>query len=385
MKQRFDYLADRRKTESIKWNAYEADVLPMWVADMDFLSPAPVIDALLERVKHGIFGYAGQPSNLKDLIVSRMQEKYQWDVTPEEIILMPGVVTGFNLVTQAVVAPHEEVIFQTPVYPPFFDAPKHASRGYHSIPLGRDADGSYFIDFERFEQSITEQTRLFILCNPHNPVGRVFNREELNRLAEICLKYEISICSDEIHCDLVYSESQHIPIASINAEIAKNTITLMAPSKTFNIAGLDCSFAIIQDENLREKINSSRKGLVGGVNVLGLTAAESAYRYGEAWLQDLLSYLQENRDYLFDRITNDFPEIQMIKPEGTYLAWLDCSRLEIEESPYQFFLDKARVALNDGLGFGTEGDRFVRLNFGCPRSMLEETLDRMRGALDQIG
>ena len=377
----FDFLPDRRNTECFKWRTYEDDVLPMWVADMDFLSPEPVIRALRQRVEHGVFGYPCEPDELRQVISDHLTQKYQWAVTPEEIVLLPGVVNGFNQATQAIVNPGEGVLIQTPVYPPFFGAQHHTGGVSQQAELTRLENGAYTIDFDQFEQAITPQTRIFILCNPHNPVGRAFSHDELEKMAEICLRHGIAICSDEIHCDLVFSGHRHIPIASLQPEIAKNTITLMAPSKTYNIAGLNCAFAVIQNANLRRTFHEAGRGLVGGVNILGEVAALAAYKEGQPWLDDLLCYLQANRDFLYEYVSREFPGISMGLPEATYLAWLDCRQSAIQGSPHDFFLKKGRVALNKGDDFGENCQGFVRMNFGCPRAMLTEALERMKNAL----
>jgi cysteine-S-conjugate beta-lyase len=383
MSYNFDDLPDRKSTESIKWHYFDEDVLPMWVADMDFVSPEPVVRALRERVEHGVFGYPADMTELTLVIVARMADRYGWQVLPEQVVLVPGVVTGFNLIARAIAAPGEGVLIQTPVYPPFLSAPHSAGLLRQEMELTYCPDGSYSIDYDAFEAAITDQTRLFILCNPHNPVGRVFRRDELERIAEICLRHKVVICSDEIHCDLTYSGYQHIPIASLQPEIAQNTLTLIAPSKTFNIAGLACSAAIVPNPLLRSKLQSVRNGLVGSVNLLGQIAGLAAYRDGQPWLDELLAYLEANRDFLFDFVKNELPGIHMSKPEGTYLAWLDCREARISDgiTPCEFFIKNARVAMNDGAAFGQGGQGFARLNFGCPRSMLAEALERMKKAL----
>jgi cystathionine beta-lyase len=381
MPSNFNFFPDRRNTECAKWRQYDEDVLPMWVADMDFLSPEPVIHALRERVEHGIFGYPCEPDELKQVIIDHLAKKYQWTVVPEEIVLMPGVVNGFNLACQALAKPGEGILIQTPVYAPFFSAQRHARSVSQQVELTRLDNGAYVIDFEKFEQAITDQTRIFILCNPHNPVGRVFRIDELEKMAEICLRHGVIICSDEIHCDLLYSGCQHFPIASLQPEISKNTITLMAPSKTYNIAGLSCSFAVIQNADLRHTFQSASRGLISEVNILGRVAALAAYKEGQPWLDELLCYLEANRDFLYENICREFPGISMGLPEATYLAWLDCRQSGIQGSPHDFFLEKGRVAMNKGDDFGKNGQGFVRLNFGCPRSMLVEALERMKKAL----
>jgi cysteine-S-conjugate beta-lyase len=378
----FDALPNRRDTESVKWNYFEADVLPMWVADMDFMSPEPVIRALQERVAHGVFGYALDYPGLRQLIVDRMEKLYQWTIQPEDIVYVPGVVTGFNMAGHAFLGAGEGVLSQVPVYMPFLDVARNVGGLYQEMELTHQVDGTYTIDWAAFENAITEQTRMFLLCNPHNPIGRVFTRAELEHMAEICTRHDLLICSDEIHCDLVYSGHQHIPLASLDKELAQRCITLMAPSKTFNIAGLSCSFAIVQNPELRRRYIQGGKGLAHGVNMLGLVAAHAAYQGGQEWLDQLLVYLEGNRDLLTGFVNQQMPGVCMASPEGTYLAWLDCRDTGIEEKLADFFHNKARVILSDGEAFGRGGKGFVRLNFGCPRSMLEEALQRMKGALE---
>ena len=377
----FDGIIERRGTNSIKWRRYGDDVLPLWVADMDFASAEPILRALHERIDHGVFGYGSPPRELTETIVARLQERYGWQVTPQDVVYFPGVIAAFNLACHAVAAPGEGVLFQTPVYYPILQAPALTGRAAEEMELTRATDGSYEIDFERFERAIGARTRLFILCNPHNPVGRVYRRDELERLAEVCLRHNVVICSDEIHCDLVYAGHQHTPIAALSPEIADRTITLMAPSKTFNVAGLQCSFAIIQNAALRKTMTHIHTGLVHGLNVLGYVGALAGYCDGQPWLDAVLRYLEANRDFLADYVAANLPGVTMSRPEGTYLAWLDCREAGIPGDPHEFFLQHAKVALNDGATFGTGGEGFVRLNFGCPRATLEEGLDKMRAAL----
>jgi cystathionine beta-lyase len=377
----FDVCPDRRKSESEKWHHYPEDVLPLWVADMDFVSPEPVRKALCERVEHGVFGYPGCPAELLELIVTHIAKQYHWRIQVEDILLLPGVVGGFNLACQTLRASGDgEVIVQTPVYPPIRSAPENTGLTRIEFPLTQGTNGRYFINLDAFERALTDQTRLFLLCNPHNPVGRVFTREELTCMAEICLRHGVTICSDEIHCDILYPGYRHLPIASLDPEIAAHTITLMAPSKTYNIAGLHFSFAIIQNPELRKQVQKVSQGLFVGSNIFGMAAAEAAYRDGQEWLAQVLKYLQANRDYLVQTIQRDFPGVRVFSPEGTFLAWLDCRKAGLD-NPYEFFLENAKVALNDGLAFGEDGRGFVRLNFGCPRFILEEALNRMKTAL----
>ena len=390
----FDQPLDLCNSDCVRWRLYPEDVLPLWVADMDFVSPQPVIQALQERVAFGVFGYpegAGgtekEKIELRQIIVERLERLYRWQVAPEEIVFVPGVVTGFNLACHAIAEPGGAVLVQPPVYHPFLEAPHNAGMARQDAQLTRLPDGSYEVDYDGFSSAMNDQTRLFILCNPHNPVGRVFRRDELLRMAEICLQRGVLICSDEIHCDLLFSGSQHIPIASLDPEIARNTITLMAPSKTFNIPGLQFSFAVIQNAALREKFKKSGRGLAGWVNTLGWVAGQAAYQGGQEWLEQVLAYLQANRDYLFDVVQNELPGMRMASPEGTYLAWLDCrnspawDEVNGKRDAHKFFLEHARVALSEGAMFGPGGEGFVRLNFACPRSRLVEALERMKQAI----
>jgi cystathionine beta-lyase len=352
---------------------------------MDFAAPEPVIRALRERLEHGIFGYGQEPPELRLVILERLQRLYGWEVEPEALLFLPGVIAGFNLASRCVTSPGDGMLVQTPIYHPILRVPANVGLTQDEMTLTQQPDGNYGIDFETFEATITGHTRIFILCNPHNPVGRVFRRGELEHMAEICLRHDVVICSDEIHCDLVFPEYRHLPIASLDPDIAQRTITLMAPSKTYNIAGLHCSMAIIQNPKLRKRFKACRADLVPGVDVLSFAAALAAYRYSQPWLEAILHYLEANREFLCQYVDAHLPGITMSRPEGTFLAWLDCRQAGIPGTPHRFFLEKAKVALNDGATFGRGGEGFVRLNFGCPRSTLEEALKRMREALLALG
>jgi cystathionine beta-lyase len=381
----FDRPVDRRSTESSKWRKYPPDVLPLWVADMDFPAPAPVIRALHERVEHGVFGYLLEQPEFFEVVVDRLRKRYGWQVQPEAILLLPGVIPAFNVACRALAAPGEGVLLQVPVYPPILRLPGHAGLARDEAPLGREADGRYSVDLDRFAAAIAPHTRVFLLCNPHNPVGRVFRRDELEAMAEICLRRGLAICADEVHCDLVYGGHQHIPVAALDPAIAERTITLMAPSKTFNLAGLKCSVAIIPNGELRARFVAAQADLVRGVNILGYTAALVAYRDGQPWLDGLLRYLEASRDLVVRYVRDRLPGVATVAPEGTYLAWLDCRNADIPGGdPYTFFLERARVALNDGATFGPGGAGFVRLNFACPRAMLADALERLRGSLASV-
>jgi cystathionine beta-lyase len=380
----FDRVVNRCGTDSIKWCKYPPEALPLWVADMDFCSPEPVITALRERVEHGVFGYGKEPPELRPVLVERLQRLYGWQVAPEWLVFLPGVVIGFNLVCRAFASAGDGILLQTPAYPPILSAPQHAGCTCNGMELTRQADGQYTIDLDLFERTITDRTRVFILCNPHNPVGRVFTRQELQGMAEICLRHNLVICSDEIHCDFVYPGREHIPIGALDPEVGAHTITLMAPSKTFNIAGLHFAVAIVPDEQVRKRLCAAQDGLVHEPDILGYTASLAAYRDGQPWLEELMRYLAANRDFALEYVNERLRGIRAARPEGTYLLWLDCRQAGIPGNPQEFFLERARVALNDGPDYGQGGEGFLRLNFGCPRSTLAEALGRMEAALARL-
>ena len=383
----FDLPYERRGTDSEKWKAFGNEVLPLWVADMDFPAPPAVLQALHERVAHGIFGYGGVTAELSEAICHRLWEYYHWAVTPDQLLFLPGLVSGLNISCRAVCPPGAGVLVQTPIYPPFLSAP--VNQGLHlniaELFVTRSKQWlHYSIDYNAFEAAIQSHTRLFMLCNPHNPVGRCYTREELINLAEICTRNDLIICADEIHCDLLLENSSHLPIASLSPEIAKRCITLMAPSKTFNIAGLYCGFAIIQNPSLRKQYQLAAQGIVPEVNLLGFTAALAAYKNGETWHKELMVYLNGNRNVFTDYVQEHLPMLRTTIPEGTFLAWLDCSATGIIGNQHEFFLNHAKVALNDGQRFGQGGNDFVRLNFGCSRSTLTQALMQMKFALANL-
>lgn len=396
MPEDFNRIIPRRNTNSLKWDMYPQDVLPLWVADMDFRSPEAVITALHDAVSHGVFGYPlgihadpHEREDMRQIIIERMNDLYHWQIQVEDILFVPGVVVGLNMVIRSLSEQGGEVLVQPPVYPPILAASQNSRMRRVEAPLVPvhahigDPILHYEIDFERFEKAIGAQTKAFILCNPHNPTGRVFTKSELAHLADICLRKNVVICSDEIHNDLVFSPNHHIPIAVLDKEIAHNTVTLMAPSKTFNIPGLEFSFAIVPNPELRKRILQAGEGLVGWINSLAWVAAKAAYLDGKIWLEELLSYLKANRDFLTGWLKENLPRVDFTQPEGTYLTWLDMRSLDLKPSPYEFFLKEARVAFNDGKAFGTGGEGFVRLNFATQRSILQEALDRMKRAIEK--
>lgn len=388
MKYDFDTVIERQNTNSVKWDIAEElvgekDVLPLWVADMDFQSPPPVIEALRKRVEHGIFGYTVVPDSCYEAIINWMKKRHGWEVEKEWIIFTSGIVAAFHWVVRAYTHPGDSIIVQPPVYYPFFKAVKNNGRLVVENQLKHE-HGQYEIDFDDLEEKINSQTKVLILCNPHNPVGRVWTREELTRLAALCLKHHVVICSDEIHSDLLFQGYRHTPTAMISEEIARNTVTCIAANKTFNIAGLKTGVVIISDQRLREEfLNTKRSIGVGSCNLFGIIATEAAYAYGEEWLEQLLDYLQGNLEFLMHFIKEKIPQIKVVQPEGTYLAWLDCRGLRLDDAALKdFMLKKAKVWLNDGPGFGNGGSGFQRINLACPRSILEEALRRIEKAVN---
>ncbi len=377
----FNRLVDRRGSNSIKWDLFDADVLPMWIADMDFQAPPAIIAALEQRIKHGVFGYPKEPPEIRDVVVDWIARRYNWKVKPEELVFLPNVAVGFNLVIQAIGKPDTGLLYQPPIYFPILDVPSHAGMQARPSKLVRDKNGHYEIDFDDVKHAASHNCTAFILCNPHNPVGRVFDKKELETLAEICLENDLHICSDEIHADFVYDELAHIPIASLDPEIAQRTITLIAPNKSFNVAGISCAVAVVPNPDLRQQVETTRRGLVPKVGIMSYTVTQAAYTKGEQWFDELTAYLQRNRDYLRQAIEKQLPGISMSPVEGTYLAWLDCRGLNLGQNPHEFFLNQARVGLNDGARFGCGGDGFVRLNFATQRSNINKAIERMKNAL----
>jgi cystathionine beta-lyase len=377
----FDVVVDRRGSDSEKWSAYGEDVIPLWVADMDFRAPAPVLIALHRRLEHGVLGYPHEPDSLREMVAQRMMKRYGWSVSPEACIPIPGVIPGFNVACRALAQQGDAALVFPPVYSPILSAPAQAGLERTDVELVRGADLQYRVDLDGLSAAMTPRTRLILLCNPHNPVGRAFSANELAQIADCCLANDVLICADEIHSDLIFSDCRHTPIASLAPEVEARTVTLIAPSKTYNIPGLKIAFAIIPNAGLRKRFQATRSGLVTEPNLLAMVAAEAAYGAGDEWLTDCLSYLEANRDYLMEFIAERMPGIRAIAPEATYLAWLDCSGLGLAQGAYRFFLEQARVALSDGPIYGRGGAGFVRLNFGCPRSTLAAGLERMAAAL----
>ncbi len=384
----FDEIIDRRGHHSAKWSMVEGDCLPMWVADMDFRSPPSSIDAMIERARHGVFGYTIDPPKLKGAVVERMSRLYDWEIEPDDVLFSPGMVLALCAVCRGFGKPGDAVLIQTPVYGSFFKAVSGNQKFTYNIDMDYSADGEhsfhYENDYDAFERAAREeQTSIHLQCNPQNPAGFLYSREELERIGEICLENEVLIVADEIHSDLIL-EGKHIPIATLSEEIAQNTLTMIAPSKTYNLAGMACSVLIAQNKEIRERMAAALQGISAHVNIMGYEAAYGAYTGGDEWLRQLLIYLKDNRDFAIDYIRRHLPQIKTTVPQSTYLLWMDLRELPIEGDVFKFCTESAGIAPTPGPFFGEAGEGFVRLNFGCPRATLQEGLERLKAAVDQL-
>lgn len=380
MTSNFDQRIDRRHSDSLKWQKYGArDILPLWVADTDFRSPDCVIEALKQRVEHGIFGYGSSPVELAETVIARMAERYQWQIKAEWLVFLPGVVSGLNIAVRAVTDAHQGTIAPTPIYPPFRSAAKLANRSQINAPLQLEAQ-RWVIGLNELEAEMHGNEKLLMLCNPQNPGGTVYRRKELEEQLRFAQRHDLIVCSDEIHCDLLLEPGvKHIPFASLSEDAAQRSVTLISPSKTFNIAGLGASVAIIPDKALRDRFNAVRQGIVPPVDILALVAANAAWREGQSWLDEQLAYLQKSRDLLVKRI-NAIDGLSVVAPEASYLAWIDASGLNVA-SPTLFF-ERHGLGFSPGRDFGD--DKFVRFNFGCPRDLINEAIDRMEKAVKTL-
>jgi cysteine-S-conjugate beta-lyase len=382
----FDDVIDRRNTYSVKWDDTERvfgakDVLPLWVADMDFPAPQAVIKALHERIAHGIFGYTVIPDSLKDAIKNWLKSRHQWEIEPSWLSFSTGVVPEIANAIEAFTDQNDRIVVFTPVYPPLFQLVKKHHRTLVTSPL-RLTENRYEIDWDDFEKKI-QGAKLLLLCSPHNPGGRVWTYEELKKIGELCIKHNVIVISDEIHADLTFPPHQHVPFASIDPAFAENSVTCIAPTKTFNLAGLQAAAAIIPNETLKRQFNKvqQRQGFFT-LNTFAVAGTEAAYRHGEEWLDALLRYLQENIDYLCSYIETNLPKLRVIRPEATYLVWIDCRQLDVTEQQLkQLLLEKGKIAVEFGSKFGEEGRGFIRMNIACPRKTLEDALFRLSAAL----
>ena len=386
----FDKIIDRTNNFSAKWSEMNKNfgtnnLLPMWVADMDFLTAPCVMEALKDRLEQGIFGYTTRPSSYNESIVNWLDNRFSWKINQEWLMFSPAVITSISLLIQNLTQKNDKIMIQEPVYSPFHSIVESNERNLVISPLVKLDDGSYVMDYEDIEAKIKD-VKVFILCNPHNPVGRVWTREELTRLGEICLKHNVLIISDEIHSDIILKNHKHTPFASISKEFRENTITCMAPTKTFNLAGLQSSFLVISNPYYYEVMDKAFSILdIKRNNAFSLVATEAAYNYGEDWLYELIKYIEDNVDFAIDYIKNHMPQLKVKKPEGTYLLWVDFSNLNVDKEDLKnALINKGRIALSDGSSFGIGGDGYYRINLACPRSMVLEGLKRIEFAIKSL-
>ncbi len=396
MKYDFNQVFDRKNTNCAKWDFVKPifgheNVIPMWVADMDFPVAPPIVDAIKRRAEHAFYGYTNPGAGVIQAIVDRMQRKFNWKIQPEWVVFTPGVVPALHIAVRMLTHPGDEIIVQEPVYYPFF--PAITSSGCQiAVNRLKLENGRYEMDYEDLERRfrskvgmlpIPGRVKAIILSNPHNPVGRLWNMDEQTRLGEIVIRNGAVVISDEIHCELLFQGQQHTPFASISEEFEQNSIVCMSPSKTFNLAGLEVSSIIIPNRKLRHEYTNTRAGILPGPNLFGYTALEAAFRFGDEWLEQLLDYLQGNLEFLLEYFAKKIPKIKVIKPQGTYLIWLDCRELGLDDMQLRSFMrDKARVGLDDGFIFGQAGSGFERMNIACPRAILEEALKRIESAVN---
>lgn len=382
----FDAVLDRRGTHSLKWDHCPStfgleDVIPMWVADMDFPAPQAVVDAMVARAAHPAYGYASTPTTFWDAGIAWLRQRHGWEVRRSWLSRAPGVVPALSLCVSAFTQPGDRVVVQPPVYYPFFWAVENNGRRLARNPLRWDA-GHFRMDLESLERQIDSRTRMLILCSPHNPVGRVWRRDELEALADLCVRHDLVVLSDEIHMDLVLQGHRHVPLASVSPAIAERTITCVAPSKTFNIAGLSMSLVVSSNSRLLARYNAALMASGLGIgNLFGTVALEAAYRHGGEWLDQLLDYLRGNVEFAEQFIRERLPALRFIRPEGTYLALIDCRALALDQAALDdFFLRNARVYFDSGEMFGDECRGFERINLACPRTLLKEALERIERA-----
>jgi cysteine-S-conjugate beta-lyase len=387
MQYNFDETIDRKNTASVKWDFTgkfigTSDLLPMWVADMDFRTPDFIVNAVRKRAGHEVFGYTMRPESYYSSIVDWVNKKHNWQIEKDWIVFSPGVVPAVNMAVMAYSKPGEKIIVQPPVYFPFFSAVTKNGRKLVYNPL-KLMDGRYYMDFDDLERKIDNETRMLILCNPHNPGGSAWTADELIRLGDLCLRNNLILVSDDIHSDLVFDPFRHTVAANLSNKLAKITITMMAPSKTFNLAGMSTASVIISNASLRKRFQAMIDKLhIGMGNIFGMVASEAAYTHGEDWLRQLMDYLHGNIIFISDFLKENLPDVQMIQPEATYLVWLDFRKLGLSsEKLNQLIRDKAKLGLNDGTMFGPGGEGFQRMNAACPRVYVEEAMRRLQLAV----
>lgn len=389
MRYDFDQVWDRKNTQSVKWEVNhifgDPDLLPMWVADMDFKVPPAVIEALKRRVEHGIYGYTIRPDSYDAAIIDWFQKRHRFTVRKEWLVSSPGTVPALSMIVQAFTDPGDKIIIQPPVYPPFSTVVKQNGRTIVENPLAFDGE-RYTMDFADLERKIDSGVKMLILCSPHNPVGRVWTGEELRTLGELCLTHDILVVADEVHCDLVRKGYRHTPFASLSDSFAQQSITCTAPSKTFNLAGLQLSHLIIPNKQHRRTVRMMMASLALELpHAFAIPAVEAAYRYGEEWLEHLLAYIEGNLQFLMTFVEQNIPQVNVIPPEGTYLVWLDFRSLGLTPRELRTLMrEQAKVALNEGYTFGAAGEGFERINIACPRRILKEGLERIEKAVKQF-
>ncbi|MFC2014985.1 MalY/PatB family protein [Chloroflexota bacterium] len=397
MKYDFDRIYSRENTNCSKWDNREKvfgsnDVIPMWVADMDFPASRPVVEALKERAAHEFYGYTEPGNSLIEAIIERMEKKYNWQIDPEWVVFTPGVIPALNIAIRSLIHPGDEIILQEPVYYPFFNTVKQNGCQISTNKL-KYSNGSYDMDFNDLERKFAPRTgmrdirsraRAIILCNPQNPIGRLWNKEELTQLGKIVIGNGATVISDEVHCEILSKGNKHTPFAAISEEFEQNSIVCMAPSKTFNLAGLEASSIIIPNKKLRTNFSEARVG-VGSPNLFGFTAMEAAYRHGDEWLEQVLDYIYDNVEFTIKYFEEKIPGIKVIRPQATYLLWLDCRELGMEDMALRSFMrETVRVGLDDGFLFGAGGSGFQRMNIACPRGILQEALNRIETAVNSL-
>ncbi len=385
MKYDFDSLAARQNKDSVKWSCGD-NLISMGIADMDFDTVPEVKEAIAERALDGIYGYSELPSGYHDAVINWLERRHKWKIEKEWLCISPGIVTAISIAISALTHPGDKVLVQSPVYYPFFSSITRNGCEIVNNPLIFDGD-RYSMNFEDLEnKAADERVKLLILCNPHNPVGRVWKEEELQRIGGICIKNNVLVLADEIHMDLVYKGNSYTPFASLSKEFEENSITFTAPSKTFNLAGLQTSNIIIPDKWLRQKYKISLENIgVSRLNLFGGTACKSAYTHGEHWLSEVLEYIEGNKNFAINYIKDKIPQLKVIEPEGTYLLWIDCRKLKLNnEELKKFMLNEAKIIFNEGYIFGEGGTGFERMNIACPRAVLEEALNNLKKSVNKI-
>lgn len=384
----FDKEINRQDTHSMKYDNRKnvfgtEDVIPLWVADMDFQAPQEVNDMIKSRAEHGVYGYTIMTEDIKESVVNWLSNRHDWKVNESQLTFSPGVITSLHIAIQQFTSEGDKILIQTPVYTPFFNLINNGNRQLVESEL-IEQNGKYVMDFADLESKFKDGVKAMIFCSPHNPVGRVWTKEELEKLAQLCVKYDVLLLSDEIHADIVFKDYKHIPIATISDEIAEQTITFMSATKTFNLAGLQSSYIVTMNRKFRLKLQSELNLLgFSMLNTFGTLAIKEAYNHGEKWLNEFLNTIENNKNYVKDRLENEtYNRLKVIDSEGTYLVWVDCSKLGLsDEALKKFMIKKAKVGLNAGISYGEAGSQFMRINIACPQSTLEKAVNQIIAAI----